>query len=693
MSLSKTSDNLRNFTQLEKYPVYESLPAYFELEYPKFTAFLEKYYEYLSQLDTTRSITDEAFIRDFVEVGEDLLRFLSKELLLGRDYFDKFVDKRNAVQVSNLMYRSKGTQYAIQMFFRVFFGFDVDIRYGRDEVFLVGDPGKEESVYKAEYRNGYLYPGQRLRFTFDDGDIQVYGLAQLPKETVTYGLYVETYNGARPYAEDQDDYVEPYTRDLQFNVYYPLREEIDYTVDYYDKSVVLQKIPDGYEPVNDDPWITFLAENGYMPEDMATKIVVKRYAPAKSALGSEVTDKRITNNGFWQLYSLAIRAPISISRWKEAYKDFVHPAGMYLEGEVLVQSVDKLLGAQSSVILEEYRKPAFSEDDILSKMQASITELNLDKFSPTRTVGYTQSGFVQNDRTPYRTIKAFDSDGVPFYAEERVDSDRPDQVYRTRINDIKDLSKQGFTLEQLDDQYQRMDRIDTIEPRRFDNVEADLSSTINVFDENQWYGQGDVFCLDSDGNTQFSVLGNLLDFPKEYAGCPGYHFNLFGLLRPLRGYSSTEGTPDGDNFHLVTGEAQQKYSAYRDQRVWGLTADPGTSQTKPGQPFTYSNNVDSFGNPLGGTSRWDDELDYANIFEYAVVQGVAKTMRTYYLNRDPVTGQATGYIDLSPGPLPNSPGDSADYMVAHIRIDSEGGTGYNYAHLDSAFDSLSDHFL
>ena len=686
MSLPKTSDNLRNFTYLEKYPVYESLPAYFELEYPKFTQFLEKYYEYLSELDTSRSITDEAFIRDFVEVGDDLLRFLSQELLLGRDYFDKFVDKRNAVQVSNLLYRSKGTKYAIQMFFRVFFGFDVDIRYGRNEVFLVGDPGKEESVYTSEYRDGYLYPGQRLRFTFDDGEIQVLATAKQGKPTVVESLYVEVYNdGTEPYAEDQNDYVEEFARGFEFNVYFPLREEIDYTIDYYDKSVVLQKIPEGYEPVYDDVWINFLAENGFLPEGASAKIEVKRNFPANSSIGSEVTDKRITNNGFWQLYSLAIRAPISISKWKEAYKDFVHPAGMYVEGEVLVQTTDKLFGTQSSAIMEEYAKATFSEDEILSKMQASITELNIDKFSPTRSVGYTQSGFVQNDRTPYSSTRAFDSDGVPFYSEERLDSDRPDTVYRTRINDIKELSKKGFTLEQLDLQYQRMDRIDTIEPRRFDNVEADLSSTINLFDENQWYGQGDIFCLDSDGKTQFSVLGNLLDFPKEYAGCPGYIFNLFGLLQPLRGYSST-----GENFHIVTGVAEQKFSAYRDQRVWGTTADPGTSITAPNQPFNYSDNVDSAGNPLGGTSRWDDELDYANAFEFAVVQGVARTIRTYFFNRDPVTGQPLGYIDLSPGTP--SPGDSADYMVAHIRIDSAGGTGYDYAHLDSAFDSIGDHF-
>ena len=226
-----------------------------------------------------------------------------------------------------------------------------------------------------------------------------------------------------------------------------------------------------------------------------------------------------------------------------------------------------------------------------------------------------------------------------------------------------------------------MSHIDDIEARRLDNVEADFSNTINTLDENQWYGTADVFCLDSDRSTQ-TVLGSLLDFPAEYAGCPGYVFNLFGLLRPLRGYSSTEGTPDGDNFHLVTGEAQQKITAYRDQRVWGTTNDP---YLRPGTAFDYTNP------PYADSAvGWPEEMDYANPFQYSVTQGVAKTLRTYFFNRDPITGAPSGYIDLSPGTP--SPGDSDDYMIAVIQVDSAGGTGIGIAHLDSAFDSIGDQF-
>ena len=678
MSLTKTiKETNRDYTQLEKYSVFENLPEYFETEYPTLVAFLDKYYQHGFDKSPTKYLKDLEYKRDFVQAQEELLQFFSQELLLGRDYYDRFIDKKTAIQTSNLLYRSKGTKYSIQQFFRVFFGFDVDIRYGRDETFIVGDPGKEELIYTSQYRKDVLFPGKRLRFHFDDGEIQFYAVAKRPQERVTYGLYVTTDKGE--YAEDQDDYVESFVRDLDYNVFFPLRQEIDYTIDYDDKSIVLQPVPDGYSSVLDDPWLNELAATGIMPEGQKGKVIVKRQFPANSSIGYEVTDKRITNNGFWQMFALSIRAPLSINQWKQAYKDFVHPAGMYLEGETLIQSVDKLFGAQPSVILEDYVKPVFSEKEMLERMEASITELAIAPFVSTRVQGYTQSGFVSNDRTPYSDVDSggLDSAGAPVYAEERADSDRADVVYRTRINDIKSFSASGFTLEELDTQYQRMDRIDTIDPRRFDNVEADFSGTINTLDENVWYGNPNTICeiIDPNFTSGPSVLGQLLDFPPEYAGCPAFVFNLFGLLRPLRGYSSTEGTPLGNNFNLVTGEAQQKITAYRDERVWGTTNDPGTRS--PGQGVNYSDNVDSFGNQLGGTSRWEDELDYANPFPFANVGGVAANVINFFTS----VNQNFYIFDSN-----LSPGDSADYMSALVRVqDSFGNITFRDANLDSDF--------
>ena len=717
MSLIKTTkETNRDFTELEKYSVFENLPEYFETEYPTLVAFLDKYYQHSFDVGPQKFLKDLEYKRDFVQAQDELLRFFSQELLLGRDYFDRFIDKQTAVQTSNLLYRSKGTKYSIQQFFRVFFGFDVDINYGRDEVFIVGDPAQEELIYKSEYRNDVLFPGRRLRFKFDDGEVQFFAVAKLPQETVKIGLYVIERNG--DYVND--DYVEDITRKLDFGVFFPLRQEIDFTIDYDDKSIVLQPIPDGYSPVVDDPWINELAETGIMPVDQRGKVLVKRHAPANSAVGYEVTNKRITNNGFWQMFALAIRAPISINQWREAYKDFVHPAGMYLEGEVLIQSTNKLFGTQPTAILEEYKKPAFSEADILARMQASITELNLLPFAANDTQGYTQSGFVTNDRTPQNARSGYDS-ASPFYSEERLDSAREDLVYRTRLNDITNLSRSGFTLEELDTQYQRMDRIDTIEARRFDNVEADFSSTINTADENQWYGEPNTICVNLDSNYKGpTVLGSTLDFPDEYAGCPGYIFNLFGLLRPLQAQYTTPkfmdrnptylpGDSDGfgggpfppgldsdpfgrtgnpipmadSDFRLgsivgiqyrttpgaVAGLGSGKLGGYRDKRVWGTTNDPANGSPNPAT--NYSNN------PSQSTSRWDSEMDYANAFQFVEVTGVARNVVNYFQ----MANQQFYIFDSN-----LSPGDSADYMQGLLRVEDSFGTiSFVPAYLDSDF--------
>ena len=128
MSLEKTKvDDFRSFTELKKYPVNETLPAFFETEYPKLVRFLETYYEEAGEETVEKYLESLQYKRDFVQADQDLLRFFSQELLLGRDYFDLFVDKQTAIQTSNLLYRSKGSKYSIQQFFRVFFGFDVDV--------------------------------------------------------------------------------------------------------------------------------------------------------------------------------------------------------------------------------------------------------------------------------------------------------------------------------------------------------------------------------------------------------------------------------------------------------------------------------------------------------------------------------------------------------------------------------------
>ena len=572
-----------------------------------------------------------------------------RNLLLGRDYFDKFIDKKTAIQTSNLLYRSKGTDYSIQQFFRVFFGFDVDIRYGRDEVFEVGDPRLETLEYVGEVKDGNLFPGSRVRFTYDDGDTEVWAGRQLPEVSFIEAIYVnEDYMEFDNDADPDNNYAEEVERVEKYNIFRQLRQDIDYTIDYDTRSVDFLVTDD---PVDaDDPWISYLAANAEIAEDMPLRVITKRNFPSGSFLGAERSDKKIMDNGYYQLYSLLIRTPISVKKWREAYKDFVHPGGMYLGAEVAIEEdVPVLSATQPNTIIGIEAIDVSAIAEIEQRVALTLTELNIVERDTGKTVGYTQSGFVTNDRTPYSDVDSggIDSAGAPVYAEERFDSDGAPEVYRSRINDPKNLSARGFTMEDLATQYQRMDRIDDIEARTWDNVEADFSNTINTIDENRWLGTtGNILCLDSDGNAQ-NILGPVLDFAAEVPGCPGYHFNLFAAFDgpggeggPLQGYSST-----GENFHLVDGVASRKYTAYRDERVWGTTV---------GNNFSDPFNADS-------SIGFPGDADFANPFQYSIVNGVASNVILYFLS---------GYLVDSGG---IGPGDSEDYMGAFIKFDDSFG--------------------
>lgn len=647
MSLDKTTKhNYRLPTDLEKYAVYDALPLYFESEYPKLISFMEKYYEFADTQGFGEKLNDLEVKRDLVEASDQLLQFFSKELLLGRDYFDRFIDKKTAIAVSNLLYRSKGTKYSIQQFFRVFFGFDVDVRYGRDEVFLVGDPYEEVLVYEGQYKGNYLYPGDRLRFTFDDGTIQVFAVRKLPKEILKEGDYVETnpdylagysqeygpsgqtlfhwpengYNEERlvdgRYAYAVDDYVEPFTRELVYNVYEQLREDVDYIIDYADKSVILQPVPDGYDPVASDPWIEDLATYGKITEEgQKVKVEIKRWFSSGSPVGADVSEKRITNNGFWQMFSILIRAPISVSKWKEAYKDFVHPAGMYLEGQVLIESQKKVgIAKQDNATTEQYRKLVTDTAELKEFVYTMLTELNIRPGS----ARISAMGLPNN---PW-----LDSDGTIAY---------PDEIYRSRVNDIKRLP---FTLAELDQQYdslQGMARIDDIAPRRLDEVSADMSNTINTLDENLWHKERiGNFCPEQ------HVLGAELDYPPEHPGCPNFVFAvgrqmLQGQYRepklmnqyyigddahPKWSDPNHSGYIDLSQFTRetpgpVTGLAEWKLTAYRDNRVWDdYVAHDYTIETPSDTP----------------SSVWIGNTDYANRFQRAQITASVTLYHNYF---------------------------------------------------------------
>jgi hypothetical protein len=134
-------DNFRrDYRFTDHHMVDQVLPDYFKADYPKTIKLLEAYNQFEdSDQSPARLVHDIITARDITANDLSLLSFIEDELLLGQSYFEGFANKRAAAKFSNNLYRSKGTLYSIQQFFRTFFGVTPDVRYTKEDRFMVGE--------------------------------------------------------------------------------------------------------------------------------------------------------------------------------------------------------------------------------------------------------------------------------------------------------------------------------------------------------------------------------------------------------------------------------------------------------------------------------------------------------------------------------------------------------------------------
>lgn len=140
----KSDDTLKDLNRRDisfsEYKIDEVLPDFFKSEYPKLLTLLEEYYHFEDGDEAPSRLVNELFnSRDITQTDLQLLSYIEDELLLGQSYFEGFTDKRAAAKYSSTLYRSKGTKYSIQQFFRTFFGIDPDVIYTKENVFKVGE--------------------------------------------------------------------------------------------------------------------------------------------------------------------------------------------------------------------------------------------------------------------------------------------------------------------------------------------------------------------------------------------------------------------------------------------------------------------------------------------------------------------------------------------------------------------------
>ena len=173
-------DNFRrDYRFTDHHLVEQVLPDYFKEEYPRIISLLKAYNQFEdSDQSPARLVHDIITSRDITANDLSLLSFIEDELLLGQAYFEGFDNKRAAAKFSNNLYRSKGTLYSIQQFFRTFFGISPLVSYTKEDRFMIGED---------DSRIGF----DSQKFLTDDKLYQVFAI--LIKADIPVSIWREAY--------------------------------------------------------------------------------------------------------------------------------------------------------------------------------------------------------------------------------------------------------------------------------------------------------------------------------------------------------------------------------------------------------------------------------------------------------------------------------------------------------------------
>jgi hypothetical protein len=129
-------------------PLIESqFPSFYQEEGENFIAFVKAYYEWLENTNNplyhTRRLPN---YRDIDETTDDFIVHF-KEKYLKNIQFDTATNKKLLVKNSLDLYRSKGTEQSIDLFFKLVYGTSAEVRYPADKIFRLSDGIYERPEY------------------------------------------------------------------------------------------------------------------------------------------------------------------------------------------------------------------------------------------------------------------------------------------------------------------------------------------------------------------------------------------------------------------------------------------------------------------------------------------------------------------------------------------------------------------
>jgi hypothetical protein len=122
-------------------------PSFYQQEYPKLVAFLEKYFEYIQDTDGFGDFI--AKLQDVRNV--DITESEYAEILFDNEFGSAFpelasIDETVAIRLFEYWYKSKGTREAVEAYFRIFLNTNVEVTYPKDEMLIVDGGNWDEDL-------------------------------------------------------------------------------------------------------------------------------------------------------------------------------------------------------------------------------------------------------------------------------------------------------------------------------------------------------------------------------------------------------------------------------------------------------------------------------------------------------------------------------------------------------------------
>ncbi len=133
-------NNNRREHELVNHLISAILPTHFVETYPTLTRFLQLYYLNMHQEGMPTEFIHSLFeTADITAIDSRFLKYMEEQFLLGNTSFKGLDNSRLALKLSNNLFKTKGSKYSLEQFFRIFFGVDAEVVYTKNNVFILNE--------------------------------------------------------------------------------------------------------------------------------------------------------------------------------------------------------------------------------------------------------------------------------------------------------------------------------------------------------------------------------------------------------------------------------------------------------------------------------------------------------------------------------------------------------------------------